>query len=65
MGLNEAQKKERSDYLERNLNITECSQKKPYAFISYASDNWETVFKTAVVPMQQKYGLCVCRQSVR
>lgn len=59
MGLNEAQKKERSDYLERNLNITECSQKKPYAFISYASDNWETVFKTAVVPMQQKYGLCV------
>ena len=59
MGLNEAQKKERSDYLERNLNITECSQKKPYAFISYASDNWETVFKTAVVPLQQKYGLCV------
>lgn len=28
-------------------------------FISYASDNWETVFKNAVVPMQQQYGLCV------
>ena len=59
MGLNESQKKERSEYLEHNLIITECSQKKPFVFISYASDNWETVFKTAVVPMQQQYGLCV------
>lgn len=59
MGLNEAQKKERSEYLEENLHITECSQKKPYAFISYASDNWETVFKKAVVPLQQQYGLRV------
>lgn len=33
--------------------------KKPYVFISYASDNWATVFKKAVVPMQQKYGLRV------
>lgn len=59
MALNESQKKERSEYLERNLQITECSQKKPYVFISYASDNWETVFKEAVVPLQQTYGLCV------
>lgn len=59
MALNEAQKKERSEYLERNLEITECSQRKPYVFISYASDNWETVFKTAIVPMQKKYGLSV------
>lgn len=59
MGLNEAQKKERSEYLEKYLEITECSQKKPYVFISYASDNWETVFKTAVVPMQKRYGLSV------
>lgn len=59
MGLNEIQKKERSEYLERYLEITECSQRKPYAFISYASDNWETVFKSAVVPMQKKYGLRV------
>ena len=59
MALNEAQKKERSEYLEQNLRITECSQRKPYVFISYASDNWETVFKTAVVPMQRQYGLCV------
>lgn len=59
MGLNEAQKKERSEFLEKNLNITECSQKKPYAFISYASDNWETVFKKAIVPLQKQYGLCV------
>ena len=59
MALNEAQKKERSEYLEKNLEITECSQKKPYVFISYASDNWETVFKTAIVPMQKKYGLSV------
>ena len=59
MALNEAQKKERSDYLEKYLEITECSQKKPYVFISYASDNWETVFKTAIVPMQKKYGLSV------
>lgn len=59
MGLNELQKKERSEYLENNLFITECSQKKPYVFISYASDNWETVFKSAVVPMQIRYGLRV------
>lgn len=59
MGLNETQKKERSEYLDRNLEITECSQRKPYAFISYASDNWEAVFKTAVVPMQRQYGLRV------
>ena len=39
MALNEAQKKERSEYLEQNLRITECSQRKPYVFISYASDN--------------------------
>lgn len=59
MGLNEAQKRERSEYLEKYLKISECSQKKPYVFISYASDNWETVFKTAVVPMQRSYGLAV------
>lgn len=59
MGLNESQKKERSEFLEKNLNISECSQKKPYAFISYASDNWETVFKKAIVPLQKQYGLCV------
>lgn len=59
MGLNGAQKKERAEYLENNLIITECSQKKPYVFISYASDNWETVFKQAVVPLQQQYGMRV------
>lgn len=59
MGLSEVQKKERSEYLEKNLNITECSQRKPYAFISYASDNWEAVFKSAVVPLQRQYGLRV------
>ena len=59
MGLNETQKKERSEYLEKNLAITECSQRKPYVFISYASDNWEAVFKSAVVPMQRQYGLRV------
>ena len=57
MGLNEMQKKMRSDYLENNLIITECSQKKPYVFVSYASDDWETVFKQAVVPFQKQYGL--------
>ena len=59
MALNEAQKKERSEYLEQNLSITECSQHEPYVFISYASDDWETVFKTAVVPMQKQYGMRV------
>ncbi len=59
MGLNTVQKKERADYLETNLNITECSQRKPYAFISYASDNWEAVFKSAVVPLQKQHGLRV------
>lgn len=59
MGLTAAQKKERSRYLETNLDITECSLRKPYAFISYASDNWETVFKTAVVPLQKQHGLRV------
>ena len=59
MGLNESQKMDRSEYLENNLIITEYTQKVPYAFISYASDNWETVFKNAVVPMQKEYGLRV------
>ncbi len=59
MGLNEIQKRERSEFLEKNLKITECSQRKPYVFVSYASDNWETVFKSAVVPMQKQYGLRV------
>ncbi len=59
MALNEAQKRERSEYLEQNLSITECSQHEPYVFISYASDDWETVFKTAVVPMQKQYGMRV------
>ena len=52
MALNEMQKRERAEYLERNLTITECSQHTPYVFISYASDDWETVFKKAVVPLQ-------------
>lgn len=59
MGLNMEQKKERSKYLEANLRITECSQRTPYVFISYASDNWETVFKSAVVPLQKERGLRV------
>lgn len=59
MGLNKAQKRERSEYLEKNLTITECSQGDPYIFVSYASDNWETVFETAVVPLQRQYGLRV------
>ncbi|MCM1463632.1 MAG: toll/interleukin-1 receptor domain-containing protein, partial [Bacteroides sp.] len=58
MPLTNAQKKERSSFLEENLIITECSQRKPYVFVSYASDNWEAVFKTAVVPLQREYGLC-------
>lgn len=57
MALNEQQKKERSEYLEQNLEVTECSQRKPYALISYASNDWQTVFKSAVVPMQKQYGL--------
>ena len=64
MGLNEVQKKTRSDYLENNLIITECSQKKQYAFVSYASDDWETVFKQAVIPLQQQYGLHVYADKV-
>lgn len=59
MALSEEQKKERSEYLENCLDITECSQRKPYVFISYASDDWQTVFKSAVVPMQKQYGLRV------
>lgn len=59
MALSESQKKERADYLEKYLKITECSQGQPYAFISYASDDWEKVFKEAAVPLQQTYGLCV------
>lgn len=59
MALNEIQKKERSEYLEKNLTITECSQNKKYVFISYASDNWKTVFKDTVVPLQKEYGMRV------
>ena len=59
MALNEAQKQERSEYLEKNLTITECSQRIPYVFISYASNDWEAVFKSAVVPMQRQCGLRV------
>ena len=59
MGLNESQKKERSEYLQNNLKITDYSQNGPYVFISYASDDWETVFKKAVVPLQKEHGLRV------
>lgn len=59
MALNEIEKKERSEYLEKNLSITECSQNEKYVFISYASDNWKTVFMEAVVPLQREYGLRV------
>lgn len=59
MALDEMQKYDRAEYLEKNLIITECSQRRPYVFISYASDNWEIVFKNAIVPLQRKYGLCV------
>lgn len=59
MALNEMQKKDRSEYLEKNLVITECSQKEPYVFISYASDNWEQVFKSVVVPLQNQFGMRV------
>lgn len=59
MALSEIEKKERSEFLEKNLLITECSQNKKYAFISYASANWKTVFKDAVVPIQREYGMRV------
>ena len=59
MALNAHQRQERAEYLEHNLVITECSQYQPYVFISYASDNWETVFKSAVVPLQKQYGMRV------
>lgn len=59
MSLNEEQKRERSEYLEKNLLTTECSQGNPYVFTSYASDNWEKVFKEVVLPLQQTYGLRV------
>ena len=52
MALTEMQKRERAEYLEQNLTITECSQRQPYVFISYASNDWEKVFKTAVVPLR-------------
>ncbi len=59
MALTNAQKIERANYLEKNLTVTECSSGEPYVFISYASDNWETVFKGGVVPLQKQYGLRV------
>lgn len=59
MALNDKQKMERAEYLERNLTVTECSRRESYVFISYASDDWETVFKEAVVPLQRQYGLRV------
>lgn len=31
----------------------------PYVFISYASDDWEMVFKSVIVPLQKQYGLRV------
>ena len=59
MSLNDKQKKERAEYLEKNLTITECSDEEPYVFVSYASDNWTAVFKDTVVPLQEQYGLKV------
>lgn len=59
MSLTDSQKNERAEYLEKKLIITECSDERSYAFISYASDNWETVFKDTVVPLQEQYGLRV------
>ena len=32
MALTEMQKRERAEYLEQNLTITECSQRQPYVF---------------------------------
>ena len=59
MALDDKQKMERAEYLENNLKVTECSRGEHYVFISYASDDWETVFKKAVVPLQEQYGLRV------
>ena len=58
MSLTEMQIKERVEYLDK-LSITECSDGKKYVFISYASDDWEKVFKDVVVPFQEQYGLRV------
>lgn len=59
MALSEEQKKERSEYLNEHLKITKFDDGKQYVFISYASDNWEVVFKNAIVPLQEKYGMRV------
>ncbi len=59
MALSEEQKKERSEYLNEHLKITKFDDEKQYVFISYASDNWEVVFKNVVVPLQEQYGLRV------
>ena len=59
MALDDKQKMERAEYLGNNLKVTECSRGEHYVFISYASDDWETVFKKAVVPLQEQYGLRV------
>lgn len=50
-------RKDRSEYLSKNLKITTYEDNKPYAFISYAGKEWEKVFTEIVVPLQREYGM--------
>lgn len=57
MALTNDEKRERSEYLDKNLIITNWSSGKGYVFISYASNDRGKVFKEVVVPFQKQYGL--------
>lgn len=58
MALTEEEKKERSQFLQR-LEVTDRTKKTDYAFISYSSSDWRTVFQSIILPMQEKSGLKV------
>lgn len=58
MGLTPEQIKKRAEFM-KQLKITKFTERKPYVFISYASDNWEQVFKECVLPLQKDHGLRV------
>lgn len=56
--MDENENKLRSESKRLNqLKITDCSQKKPYVFISYKSDDWRIALEDIAFHMQKKYGL--------
>lgn len=57
MGLTDKEKEERTRYIHENIKITKASDKKPYVFVSYKSDDWRDVFENVISKLQRDYHL--------